>query len=139
MKKYIKLLISLILIFTFLVTFVSATNINMNLLTSDYNNTSSSTVENNTVNSVNNENVNSDNNNLNEANENAISENTNTAQEMNQRVTSVTTDSNEDFLNAENILSIIIIVIGILLILLAYDTVIYFFGNKLLNYLTFML
>lgn len=27
----------------------------------------------------------------------------------------------------------------ILLILLAYDTVIYFFGNKLLNYLTFML
>ena len=87
MKKYIKLLISLILIFTFLVTFVSATNINMNLLTSDYNNTSSSTVENNTVNSVNNENVNSDNNNLKEANENVISENTNTAQEMNQSVT----------------------------------------------------
>ena len=69
------------------------------------------------INNSNNYNNDDGNENIDNPNE-SIDESEQSTTVQNPRITSVTTEENEEFLNGENILSIIIIVIGILLLFL---------------------
>lgn len=112
MKNLFKICTLIFLIFLLFITCVNASNINMNL-------------QSNEINSAVDENLVEDEYTFNETNitENATideSSNVNTYDPVDTpRVTSTTTSEDKEFLTVENILSIIIIVIGILLTLLA--------------------
>lgn len=109
MKNFLKFFILNFIFFLFLTTSVNASSVNMDLPLDEFNSetTNTSVSDQNEIFTENTEN-NSDSSNI----ENSEVQN-------NPRVTSVTTSESEDFLTIENIFSIIIIVIGILLILLA--------------------
>lgn len=110
MKNLFKIFMLLFLILLLFITFVNASSINMNL-SSDEINENSTQNNTNEVNTNQNEVINTDTTNLSDV------ENPEPAN--NQAVTSDTISQSEEFLTIENVLSIIIIVIGILLILLA--------------------
>ncbi len=106
MKTFFKIFLLNFIFVLFLTTFVNASSVNMDLPLDQFNNTNTNT-------GVSNQNEILNANNSNSSNvENSEVQN-------NPRVTSVTTSESEDFLTIENIFSIIIIVIGILLVLLA--------------------
>ena len=123
MKKTFKIYLLFIIVLLVSLTFVNAANINMNL---DNNNVQST--EENVINNSLNENEGIENNNISNnvatnTSNNTIDNTVNTQSEQNNstpRMTSSTTTKEEtEFLTPENILSVIIIVIGVLLIFLS--------------------
>ena len=107
MKKYIKILFIILLFInlTLYITHVSAIDIDMNLTS---NSTDSDNISTQAENQLESQNI---------VNEDTTYSDQNMTVEV-PRITSVTTEENEEFLNAENVLSIIIIVIGILILFL---------------------
>ena len=115
MKKNERILLVLI-IFTILnlvAIKIYASDINMNLSTSETS-TQTNSFNQNTYN-TNNENQNT-----------YTNSGSYTQEDSTPRITSVTTSENDNFLNAENVLSIIIIVIGILLVFLGIAIIVRF-------------
>ncbi len=111
MKISLKFIISIFLILLLLTTCVNAANINMNLIANDISNSTENTSNEFDLN----ENAIS-----NDVSNNIDSSATETSNSVsNPRVSSTTVSEDNNFLTAENILSVMIIVIGILLIFLA--------------------
>lgn len=118
MKNIFKISILLFIFLLITISSVNALDINMNLQSNTVNNETAE--EENTLQNASDENTLSDNN-ISE-NENATtdenSNSPNTSTSNSPRVTSTTSDDDE-FLTVENVLSIIVIVIGVLLVFLA--------------------
>ena len=110
MKKIFKTCILLFLILLLSSTYVHAFNINMNLEDYTPSNTQNAVQENSIENDL------SENETLNNDIDNAESDETNNSS---PKLTTVKNSDDSEFLTFENVLSIIIIVIGILLIFLA--------------------
>lgn len=120
MKKIFKFSIFLFILFFISITSVHALDINMNLQSNTVNNQTSENANTNTLD----ENTVSNNELQNNNTNNSVENMTDSSSDNGPRVTS--TSSEDEFLTIENILAIIIIVIGILLVFLSIAILIKF-------------